>query len=48
MFNILKKMYQNDRITKEKLHWYVDKGVITQAQYDEIITPEAETGTAAQ
>ena len=37
MYNILKRMYENKRIDAEKLHWYVDKGLITEEQYKEIV-----------
>lgn len=40
MFETLKKRYEQDRITKAMLKVYVKKGVITQAQYEEIVGDE--------
>ena len=37
MYNILKKLYNSNKINDEKLHNAVDKGWITQEQYDEIV-----------
>ena len=37
MFETLKKRYEQGRITKAMLKVYVKKGVITQAEYDEIV-----------
>ena len=38
MYNILKKLYKANKINDAKLHNAVDKGWITQEQYDEIVT----------
>jgi len=37
MYETLKERYEQGRITKAMLKIYVKKGVITQAQYNEII-----------
>jgi hypothetical protein len=37
MLKYLTYLYYNKRLTTESLHWYVEKGAITQAQYDTII-----------
>lgn len=37
MFETLKIRYEQGRITKAMLKVYVKKGVITQAQYEEIV-----------
>ena len=37
MYETLKERYEQGRITKAMLKIYVKKGVITQAQYEEIV-----------
>ena len=37
MFERLKRLYQEGKITKDELHKAVDKGWITEEQYKEII-----------
>lgn len=37
-FETLKERYQQNRITKAMLKVYVKKGIITQEEYDEIIS----------
>ncbi|NCU30397.1 XkdX family protein [Candidatus Saccharibacteria bacterium] len=41
MFNRLKRLYDQGRLSQDGLQFYVDHGIITQEEYDEIVGVKA-------
>lgn len=41
MFNRLKRLYEQERLTKEAILFYVEHGIITQEEYIEIVGAQA-------